>query len=488
MRIGICAGSYTARATAAADEEAINLYCETPQTQGVEAPLKAYGGAAASQIKNLFGTPGLGLFATLAGVPQGMCWTGKRMFAVGGGQLVELATDGTKTVRGAVANDGAAVSIEFSAIQLLICSGGKAYCYTLATDALVEVTGQLAGVPVKAQYSDGYFIVMFRNSNQFQISAILDGTNWPGIQVNEVSVFQEDLSSIIVNHRELWVYGTMHAQPYQDTGSLEVYDVIPGALIEKGSGATFAPCRVDNSVFWIDQDERGGRAAWRSNGYTPQRISTPPVEDDLGSYSVATAEAIVTYSYQQGGHLFWVLYIPGAQWSWVYDVAEQLWHKRAEWIGAAWTSHWSWNHVYAFGKHLVGDWNSGNIYWMDAQFLDDNGTAIRRLRRTPHTINEMEWIYASQLVIDFNPGFAPQPPLLDGDGNPRPAQAMLSWSDDRGQTWGNEHIVSLGMAGEYKTRSIVRRLGRFRYRVWEISMSDPYPVCVIDAYLKATGD
>ncbi len=101
--------------------------------------------------------------------------------------------------------------------------------------------------------------------------------------------------------------------------------MIPGALIETGGAATFAQARADNSVFWIGQDERGGRMAWRSNGYTPQRVSTHAVETDLSSYTAAQIASLVSWSYQDSGHLFWVLYIPGSSWSWVYDVGEGLW-------------------------------------------------------------------------------------------------------------------------------------------------------------------
>jgi hypothetical protein len=225
------------------------------------------------------------------------------------------------------------------------------------------------------------------------------------------------------------------------------------------------------------------------------RISTFAVETSLSSYP--DISDLVSYSYQDGGHLFWVLYIPNTNCTWVYDVAESLWHKRAAWNPAAGTygPHRSWNHSYAFGKHLVGDWGSANLYEMKLaydtgggvyDFVTDNGMAIRRLRRSPTLVNEMAWIYHAELTVDFATGLGPQPPLLDGDGNPRPPQAMLRWSDDRGSTWSNEHIVGMGFAGEYNTRAIWRRLGRSRYRVYELSVSDPVPVCIVDAYLAAS--
>lgn len=359
---------------------------------------------------------------------------------------------------------------------------------------LLTVTPQLAGTPLSTQYSDGYFIVMFANSNKFQMSAILDGTIWPGIQVNAVSVFPENIVGIIVSHRELWVCGSQHIQPYTDTGSLEIFDVIPGTLIETGLAATFGLNIVDNTVFWIGEDIRGGRQAWRANGYTPQRISTHAVEAALSSYTAEQIASLVSYSYQDGGHLFWQLYIPGTDCSWVFDVAENMWHKRAEWSvrDAVFSPHRSWNHVWAFGKHLVGDWQTGNIYEMKLAydtgggvfaFVTDNGAVIRRLRRSPTVVDEMQWIPHSSLTVDFMPGVGPQPPLLDGDGNPRPPQAMLRWSDDRGSTWSNWHTVGVGFAGEYSHRSIWWRLGRSRYRVYELSLTDPVPWTIVDAYL-----
>ncbi len=327
------------------------------------------------------------------------------------------------------------------------------------------------------------------------MSDILDGTTWPGIQVNEVSVFAENIVGIRVSHRELWVMGSQHMQPYQDTGTDEVFDVIPGTLIDTGLGTTFGHSLVDNTIFWISQDARGAWQAWRANGYTPQRISTHAVETALSSYP--NIKGLVSYAYQDAGHLFWVIYVPNTDCSWVFDVAENLWHKRAEWHEdtAIFTPHRSWNHVYAFGKHLVGDWKTGNLYEMSMAvpsgaggylFADDNGALIRRVRRSPTLVNEMEWIYHSRLIVDFATGLGPQPPFVDGEGNPRAPQAMLRWSDDRGSTWSNEYIRDCGFAGQYKVRVQWLRLGRSRYRVYELSVTDPIPWTIVDAYLRAT--
>ena len=505
MRIGFVGPSYTARSTAVADEECINWFAETAETQGSVSPAKAYGGSTAQGLKNYYGTPGLNAFisntVTPTGPVRGVLFAQLSQpaafaaFAVIGNQFGYVTSLGIFLPIAAVANDGLSVSMVYNSIQIFLVSAGRAYCFTIASVTFTDVTAMLAGIPIKCEQSDGYFIAAFQNTNKFQISAILDGTTWPGAQVSAVNVFPENITSIIVNHRELWVMGSQHIQPYQNTGSLEIFDVIPGTLIEKGCIATFATIRLDNSVFVIDQDERGALSAWRSQGYTLTRISTHAVETDLATYPLASIQAMASYSYQDVGHLFWVLYIPGSSWSWVYDVVEGLWHKRASWnpITAQWGPHFSWNHMYAYGKHLVGDWNSGQIYDLNLSHLTDTliynssptpGVDILRLRRSPTVIDEMKRIYHSELVLDFDTGLGPQPPLLDGNGNPRPPQVMLRWSDDRGKTWSNQHILNCGFAGQYHARVIQRRLGQSRYRVYEMSVSDPIPWTLVDAYLR----
>ena len=485
MRFGFVGPSYSVQSTAVADEECINFFAETNESGGPFDQAQAYGGREYENIKSYFGTPGLSVFSALPEGPvRGSFWAAGRLFVVAGAHLYELSSVGAIIATlGAVANDNNPVSIAFNSIQLLVVSGGHAYCLTLATNALLDVTSLLAGVPIQCDESDTYFIVCFQNSNKFQMSQVLDGTTWPGTLVNEVSVFPDNIQSIIVNHRELWVFGLKRTQPYQDTGSLEVFDPISGVLIENGAVSTFCTARVDNSVFWVGLDERGFCMAWRSNGYTPSRISTHAVEVWLSQQN--NLSQLVSYSYQQHGHLFWVLYQPGGDCSWVYDVSEGLWHKRASWVNGVYGPHFSWNHVFAFGKHLVGDWNTGNLYELSFDSLTDNGAPIRRLRRSPDVGNEMEWMYHSQLTVDFQTGVGLQPPLLDGNNAPREPQAILRWSDDRGRTWSNDHLQGLGFAGEYRKRVVWFRLGRSRYRVYELVITDPVSVSIVDAYLKA---
>jgi len=494
VRIGLTGGAY--KDTYLAGEECFNLYRTTVESQGAVTPGRAYGGAMGNSTQGLKIAPGLTTFVTLPTLPvRGQCWIGTRHFAVGGDTLYEIAADGTLTTRGTVANDAQIVSIAFSSIQLLIVSFGSAYCYDLATDVLTDVSAQMAGTPGRVRYLGTYFVVNLLGTNKFQFSDILDGMTWPGLNVNGVSTFPENVSSIEANHDQLYVHGLFHTQVYAITGNDDVFEPIEGLLIEKGNIALNSPCLLDNTVFWIDQDDRGGRGAWRVSGYTPQRISTHAVELDLATYSAAQVVSLSTYSLQIDGHLWWVVYIPNSSWSWVYDVGENLWTRFANWDSdnGPFSPHRSWNHVYVNGKHLVGDWNSGNIYEMKPvidngdgsySFNTYNGGIIRRVRAFPIAQDELQNQPHNNLTFDMETGLGPQPPLQDGDGNDRPVQCMLRWSDDNGRTWSNIHTADCGMSGEYKTRVIFWRLGRARKRIYEWSQTDPVPTVLRDAYLN----
>ena len=81
-------------------------------------------------------------------------------------------------------------------------------------------------------------------------------------------------------------------------------------------------------------------------------------------------------------------------------------------------------------------------------------------------------------------GLAPTTPLVDGDGNPRPPQLMLRWSNDGGKTWSNTYYLSVGEIGEYRKRVIKRMLGRGRKRVWDVAWTDPIAWRFNDALVR----
>lgn len=475
----------------------------------------------------LYPCPGENLFATVAGGGpgrQGLEING-RSFAIIGTNFVEILQNATVNIIGQVANDLLQASMVASPQQVLIAAGGNLYVYQLQTqpntNGTVTVPGnpppanliaglffqvpntvftlQSGGLPQVSQveFIDSLFLVLFRNSQQINISSPLDATSWPPLQFIVVSVFSDNVLDIIENQRRLIVLGRKRVTQYYNSTSPSIFDVDPSATGETGIISPFASCRADNTVFYLDQDERGAGIVRKLAGYTPQRISTHAIEFAIRKAArTTTINDAEMYSYQEEGHTFIVLQLPTAGLTWVYDVATGYWHQRGYWnIGTAtFSAHKSRSHFSAFGKHLVLDPGSGNIYQMELPqqqgglwtYVTDNGNTIRRVRRAPHVGLQFKRMFYSELEIDVETGLAPIPPLRDGSGNPRGAQLILRWSRDYSKSWGPEIPLDCGLSGELRKRVRKTKMGSSKTgMVFEISATDPIGWYLINGYLDA---
>lgn len=495
-RFGFVGPSYTSQSVLADCQRLMNWYVETVESASAKAAL------------TLYPTPGLTVFSTIAKPVRGLFPINGRVFGVGAGILYELKADGSVTNLGGVGNDFNLVTMATNGTagnQLAICSAGSVYIFYLKdtgnnlAGTLIQVGG-IQGQASQIVFCDGYFVVTLRQldgtgTNKFQVSSIEDGSTWNPLSVQQISVFPENIGAMVQVFRQLWFFGINgHAQVYYNSGANQFtpFDVIQGAYMEEGINAPLSLCVLDNAPFWIGGNENGTGIAWRANGYAPVRVSNFAVETAWASYPAKCSDAI-GYSYRDQGHTFWVIRFPSANngfgATWVYDVAMQMWHERGYWSQQGFTgfsAHLSQCHCFAFNQHLVGDWNSGNVYSMAVGIYTDNGTPIRRLRRAPHISSEDQRIFHAQMQIAVEVGDGPQPPLVDGAGQPRAPQMMLRWSNDGGRTWSNEHWASAGQTGKYLDRVFWNRLGYARDRVYEIAVTDPVPWRIVDAYLRAT--
>lgn len=474
MRLGLAGPTYQSQSTNVAADLTMNLYPEIIET----------GRGKANIV--LYPTPGLSLFVALGGSRvRGIHEINERCFAVADATLWEILGNGTSVNRGTLADDGLPVSMASSPTQLLIASGGTAYVLNLSTNVLTTIAAATLDNVSQVAYIDGFFLALIKDSQTFRISTLLDATDWPALQVATVSVFPDNIVSMIADHRELWLLGITRGVVYYNSGAATVpFDVIPASHIEQGSVATFSPVNLDNTIFWLGRDARGAAIAWRAEGFRPVRVSTHAVEFSWQSYT--TLNDAIGYPYQDQGHSFYVLYFPSADRTWVYDVAANMWSERGFLNLGNFEAHLARCHAYVFGRHLVGARNSGNIFDMSISHLDDNGSEIRRVRRAPVISAEEKFLFHHQFQLDLEVGLGPTPPLLDGAGNPRDPQVSLRWSDDGAKTWSNYHVRDAGQVGEYLTRVMWRRLGRSRKRIYEISMSDPIPWRIVDAYVEVS--
>lgn len=436
-------------------------------------------------------TPGLTLKYTLPfGPVRALFSQDGRDFAVGGQRFFET-TGGTVTNFGALqavdANPATVVSNGTVGHQFYITSGGLGNIFDLNTNTLSAITA--AGYPsntLMGTYLDSYFLTTKGQSVQFNISAIFDGTSWNGLDFAIRTAASDNLVGIIQNNKIIWLIGSATSEPWYDAGVASFpYLAVPQVLVPFGCCAPFSICRVttigDGAVCWLHQSTNGRGQFVLAQQYQPTRISTYAVEATWQTYPTMTD--CVAYTYTDQGHEFIVLTFPSGNATWVFDVSEKLWHQRMFWNVATGNAdrHRVWVHALSAGQHVVGDWQNGNVYVYDNAVSTDNGTLMRRVRRSPHSSNENKQSFYSQFILDLEGGVG----TANGVGNA--PTALLQWSDDGGHTFNSGVQMNVGAIGQFSTRCFAPgSLGQSRDRVFQVSMSDPVPQRVLQAYVTVT--
>lgn len=439
----------------------------------------AEGGKEAAFLTRAPGLRNIG--AVGSGPVRGMWQYGGLCYIVSGNTLYKLDTTYNATPIGTIAGTGN-VSMADNGVQLFIAHPDASYIYDNSSLTLAQITDPDFPGASCVGYLDEMFVFTEPNSGRIWVTAILDGFDIDALDYADANGFADNIVSMMVDHREVWVFGETSVEVWYNAGNSGFpLERIQGAFNEIGCAARYSVAKMDNSLFWLGADARGKGVVYRANGYTGARISTHAVEWQIQQYS--DISDAVAYTYQQDGHSFYVLSFPTADTTWVYDAATQLWHERAGFNNGNFTRHRGNCQVAFNGEILIGDYENGDIGAYDLNVFDDNGRPqkwLRSWRALPTGANTLKRTTHHSLQLDCETGVG-----LNAVTGYDP-QVMLRWSDDGGHTWSNEHWRSMGKLGEYNKRVIWRRLGmthKLRDRVYEISGTDPVKISITGAEL-----
>lgn len=328
--------------------------------------------------------PGTEAFTTLRDSPvRALFSLNGRVFAVAGANFFELLSNGGSRQWGTVVNSPAPATMCSNGdggFQIFIVSGGSGYIFDLSTNGFSHIdpgTTAFPSIAVMGAFCDGYFLVLQAHSGKFYISSLEDGDEWAALDVAQVSESSNRITSMLVDHRRVWLFGQQTTEGWYNSGYANFpFQPDQGAFLEQGIIAPYSASKIDNSLMWLGGNEHGVNICYRADGGSPKRISTHAVESRWSEYR-ATTNAI-GWTYQEDGHPFYVLYFPtgpltGDHVTWVYDVSTDLWHERGLWdvnyakyVPAAGRCH-----CFGFGKHLVGDRSSGTVYVQSATLFGD---------------------------------------------------------------------------------------------------------------------
>jgi hypothetical protein len=500
MKTPILGSSYVARSVNAADNRMVNLFPEIVPEAGKEPAF-------------LQRAPGLRKLATVGTGPiRGLWQFGGFGYVASGNYLYRINSNWESEQIGELVGSSQ-VSMSDNGTQLFVACNPNGYIFDTGTETFSTLTVNFPGA-VTVGFLDGFFVFNQPNSQKLWVTDLYDGTTVDSLNFASAEGSPDNVVSIIVDHRELWVFGTNSTEVWYNAGTAGFpFAPIQGAFNEIGCAAPYSVAKLDNTLFWLGADARGRGIVYRAVGYKGQRVSTHAVEWQIQQYS--NMNDAIGYTYQQDGHIFYVLIFPTANTTWVYDAATESWHERAGWENFQFVRHRS-NCQMSFNEEIVvGDYQNGNIYAFDLNKYDDHDATqkwLRSWRALPTGQNNLKRTAQHSLQLDCETGvglqgvdfYDPLNELATESGaflttesgedllvqttytigaNPK---VMLRWSDDGGHTWSNEHWTSIGRIGRYGYRAFWRRLGmtqKIRDRVYEISATDPVKIAIMGAEL-----
>jgi hypothetical protein len=461
----------------ATSERTVNLYVEKVGTQGTQ------------NKTALFPTPGFSTWNTTPTTDTGgraALQIDGRTFAVMGGGLYQAFNTRTLTKLGSVLLDSNLAQIVYNGPtggQLCIASGNNAYNYTIASATLTTV---LTNEATQVGMLDEYFLALNMATGKLRLSNLNDGTTWDPTQFALRSAQPDPWQAMIVNAPDIILLGELTGDVWYDAGTSPFpLAARSGLTIPYGIAAPFSLAVTGGETFWLTKNKDGAGLVVKMTGYSPQVISTPELATALSTYqrtsTITDAEAMVL---QIEGHTWYVLRFPTANHTWVYDITTGTWFEWGKWnsVRGDYDVAAPRTHVYSFGQHLTADVSSGTWSVMDITTGTElDGSGIRRLRRGPILINENRRVPIRRFEVLAQPGLGTQA----GQGyNP---QMMFRSSSDGGQTWSNERQMAMGRVGQYARRCYVNRLAAPRMFVPEISVTDPVPTRIVDAYVNNNG-
>lgn len=458
MMIPILSNAYKGYTTANTVERRINCFPELGEGK---------------TVSRIIGTPGTKVFSDISAfAARGLYVFNNLLYVIMSNVLYEVDVNGVATSKGTINTGFGRVSFSDNGTELIIVDGTNGYIFSSGSLTQIADADFPNGATTVA-FLAGYFIVDDpSNVGRYYYSALYDGTTWSALGFATAETVPDSLVAVFEDHGQLLLFGDRTVETWYVTGDPDLpFSIVGGTPNRWGLAAKFTPTYFDNSVaFLARRSEDGALIVAKLSGYQIERLSNDGIEFEIQNY--ATVSDAFSYSYTAYGHTFLVISFPSANATWVYDAATKLWHE----MKTGNHRHISDGYAYFNNKHIVSDFDHGELYELDFATYDDNGEAITRSFVMPFVHQDENWIFGPSLQVQFEQGIG----LLSGQGsNP---QVMMDYTDD-GKTWSNKKIRDIGKLGKYLYRSKWNRLGRFRDRSFRITMTDPVKFVVTGAYI-----
>lgn len=388
------------------------------------------------------------------------------LYVLAGTRAFRLVVGNPPAILGTVL-DNPLSTIAVGPNQAVFCTPPNAYICDHSSGAISQITSSDLPPVSSVTFLDGYFIFSEVDSGRFHTSKLTSGGDFDPFAFASVEAMPDVVVRVIAHRGMLLLFGHDSIEFWQDIGATPVaFQRISGGVVYGGTISPASIASFNGTLGWLGRDS----IVYALNGFSAARISHSAMEQANVSYGDFQNARGCAYS--QEGHWFYALTFPTPGKTWVYDASTELWHRRSSASGG--TDRWRANCAAMFGQvPVVGDFESGKIFFLQPDIGTDNGTQIPRMAVFPPLSYEGRRLFMNRLEIEMETGTYLTPDMV-----------LLDWSDD-GYTFGPTRTLNpAANTGAYKTRVFTTRLGSFRRRTYRLRMPGNVTIYAADIDLS----
>lgn len=370
-------------------------------------------------------------------------------------------------------NSGNPVSFANNSDYVFMASGGPIN-YINATGTIAQITDADAPAAVThIAYLDGYILAIDGTTGKFYWADVNAPTSWSALSFATAEANPDVVKALHVVQRQIYLIGTVTTEFWYNDG-VSPFSRIEGGVIEVGCAAKYSVVRHDNSLIWLSHT----RQFVRFTGTQTQFISSR-YDKDIANFSVVS-DCIGGFIHHNGQE-YCIFTFPTENRTLVYNVNADDW---SEW--GVWDSTYMNFDAYDF-RSTARDINTGKT------FIGKSIPAIACLS-SDSRVDLADYVIASD-TVPFK--FLRRTGWIDNGSNKRKRvesltfrakrgygdnsqelipYLMLRYRNDGTADWSNIRNISLGLSGDYDHVIDIKRLGMYKSRQWEISVSDNAPV------------
>jgi Concanavalin A-like lectin/glucanases superfamily len=368
-------------------------------------------------------------------------------------------------------------------LLILLPNTNVAYTFTLANglQQLLDETFTFFGAK-DVWFIDDFMVFLATNGLEFynDDGQIVSGTG--PITFTTGGVFPREFGTdpfvgMCVDHRTIHLFGTRTSEGYVDVGNAQEspFAAAPDAFMQIGCHPScgYTVALQDQAVMWVAND----LTVRRLNGQTPIRISNSGIESFLEQNKLLLAGSYALCP-TVGGHPLWILTIPLASKSLVYDCLTTEWFELSSLVNnlGYWRPFCYFN---SQGLQLVGDSQTSSIGFLDANTFTEFGLPQAAIFYTQSVYDNHNRIRHQRLELVMTPGGSTSITAT--------ARVVLLSSDNSGAYFVARPARSLGTEGNRRARAIWFKLGMSRDRAYGFQVSDPTPTFTVQTTIDVSG-